>query len=43
MAVDHNIFIQMKQKKLTRSFVIISNWKNNKFGLHNWQKNISAL
>ena len=38
MAVDHNICIQMKQKKLTRAFVIISNWKNNNFGLHNLTK-----
>ena len=38
MAVDHNICIQLKQKKLTRAFVIISNWKNNNFGLHSLTK-----
>ena len=27
MAVEHNMGIQMKQKALTKTFMMISNWK----------------
>ena len=33
----------MKQKELTKTFIGISNWKNNNFGLHGLYKNIAAL
>ena len=31
MAVDHNIGIQMKRKVLTKTFMMISNWKSHLF------------
>ena len=33
MAVDNNIGIQMKQKELTKTFMIISNWKKRPDGM----------
>ena len=42
MAVDHNKGIQMKQKVLTKTFMMILNWKR-PFDLHSLYKNISAL
>ena len=38
----HNIAIQMKQKELTKPFMIILNWKT-PFSLHGLNKNNSAL
>ena len=38
----YNIGIQMKRKELTKSFMMIQNWKK-PFGLHGLNRNISAL
>ena len=37
-----NIGIQMKRRELTKTFLMILNWKK-PFGLHSLYKNISAL
>ena len=42
MAVESNISIQMKQKELTKTFMVISNWKK-PFGFQGLYINISAL
>ena len=45
MAVDpyHTcVGIKMKQKELTKTFIMISNWKN-PFGFYGLYKNMSAL
>ena len=36
--VSHNIRIQMSLKELTKTFMMISNWKKS-FGLHGLNKN----
>ena len=41
MSQTDNIGIQMNRKELTKTFTIISNWKE-PFGLHGLYKNISA-
>ena len=42
MAVDHNKVIQMKQKELTKIFMMIQNLKTF-FGVHGLYTNMSAL
>ena len=42
MTETHDKNIQMKKKKLIKTFMMISNWKKH-FGLHGLYKNILAL
>ena len=41
MAVDQNIAIQMKREELTKTFMMLSNWKKN-FDLHGLYEGITA-